>query len=126
MTITEGPIRVVSSFSVNMMHQMEMGTQYSLTWREITTEEASELWLVSAIGHESTAEVISERLGKALPMARANVKLSHGERFLIAMIDVTRLPEGRRLTTKEVSQLPIKWLLCTASYLPVGELAVER
>lgn len=50
--------------------------------------------LESAIGHAETAAIVSDILGVNLPANRCNVKLTRGEKIIIAQYIGPRLPEG--------------------------------
>lgn len=49
---------------------------------------------VSCIGHPDTAHVVSNILGREVPMNRANVHLELGDVLYVAQITGGRLPEG--------------------------------
>jgi hypothetical protein len=59
---------------------------------------------VSAIGHESTAQLLSTVLGIPIPFNRISVKAIPGD-TLIHFALQTRLPEGRVLSEEELRQL---------------------
>ena len=48
----------------------------------------------SCIGHADTAAVVSNILGREVPMNRANVHLDQGDVLYVAQITGGRLPEG--------------------------------
>lgn len=59
---------------------------------------------VSAVGHESTARVLSELLGIEVPANRITVDMKPGD-VAVAVQFLKRLPEGRVLNEKELLQL---------------------
>jgi hypothetical protein len=59
---------------------------------------------VSAIGHESTATLLSQLLGISVPMNRIAVSAVPGD-VLVHFALKTRLPEGRVLSEEELRQL---------------------
>jgi hypothetical protein len=65
----------------------------------------------SAIGHEATAKVLSERLGIEIPARRVDVALSRGDQAMLALLEVPRLTEGEILTVNEVAKLLIEYYL---------------
>ena len=67
---------------------------------------------VSYVGHESTAEFLSERLGIRIPANRVSVKLKRGDIVLVAQI-MQRLPEGKVLSREELEKVPVAWFLVT-------------
>lgn len=65
----------------------------------------------SAVGHASTAQVLSARLGVQVPVQRVNVSLAEGDQALVAQLSAGRLPEGEVLSAEEISSIPIRWIL---------------
>jgi len=59
---------------------------------------------VSAIGHQSTAELLSQLLGVEVPVNRVKVEMQPGDRALIMRL-TERPPEGKVLTVEEMKQL---------------------
>ena len=59
---------------------------------------------VSAVGHESTAKVLSELLGIEIPANRITVDMKVGD-VAVAIQFLKRLPEGKVLKEKELLQL---------------------
>lgn len=49
---------------------------------------------VSAIGHQDTANVLSDMLGLDVPFNRINVRITSDDVFVIAQLIGGRLPEG--------------------------------
>jgi len=87
--------------------------QVTLRVREVSLQEATSLvkeGFTSAVGHQSTAEVLSTLLGVEIPFNRVQLKLEHGDKILVFQL-LTRLEEGRVLTREEISSLPFKFYL---------------
>lgn len=59
---------------------------------------------VSAVGHESTAKVLSELLGMEIPTNRITVDMKIGD-VAIAVQFLKRLPEGKVLNETELMKL---------------------
>ena len=59
----------------------------------------------SAIGHEATAEVLSDILGMAIPHARIQVRLEAGDRALVFRL-LQRQAEGSVLDSNALRHLP--------------------
>jgi len=85
---------------------------------EITPEDARSIVklakmqhveIISAVGHESTAKMLSELLGFEVPVNRTMVKLNTGDTAIIFQL-FTRLPEGRVLNKSELEELMKKGL----------------
>ena len=67
---------------------------------------------VSAIGHESTAKIVSSRLGILVPVNRVSIQLKPSDVLVVFQL-LTRLPEGKILTEDEIKQVQVKWFLVT-------------
>ena len=65
--------------------------------------------IVSAVGHESTAKILSELLGIEVPVNRIMVKLEEGDEAIIFQL-FTRLAEGKVLNRSELEELMAKGL----------------
>jgi Domain of unknown function (DUF1874). len=73
----------------------------------ITLEEAKALLqqgFVSAVGHESTAKVLSKLLGTDVPFNRVQIAIKEGD-VIISFQFLVRLPEGHILKEDEVLAL---------------------
>jgi hypothetical protein len=116
-----GILYITNAFSTGMF----VFTAYNLAivrFEKITEKEAKDMLerniFVSAIGHEATAKVLSERLGQEIKADRKPVSLREvGDRVLICQISFPggRLPEGKVLTEEEVRRLPITYILARLS-----------
>ena len=84
--------------------------------RKISHEEASQLardgGVLSFIGHEDTARVLSGILGVDVPFRRAFGTLTPGEPVLVAQVTGGRLPQGATTLPEGVS---LQFWLVTAS-----------
>lgn len=54
----------------------------------------AETKVISAIGHQDLAEVVSGELGFEVPANRINVRLEKGDTLIVAQLLGGRLPEG--------------------------------
>jgi len=88
------------------------------TWKVEPTSLAScrlvvagESW-VSAVGHESTAEVMSTLLQAEVPANRFTIKPEAGDRFLCFKLD-SRPPEGAILDRQTLESLGYSFVLMT-------------
>jgi hypothetical protein len=90
------------------------------TYKPISIEEAKELLqnneFTSAIGHESTAKLLSELLNINIPANRIQVKMSSGDVAIVFQV-LTRLPEGKVLTDEELKNIPFRLGLLTMNSL---------
>lgn len=69
------------------------------------------LWQ-SAIGHESTAEILSELLGVKVPVNRQNYQQKVGESAIVFKLK-TRAPEGVVLSKEEIEKIGYEFGLLT-------------
>jgi hypothetical protein len=67
----------------------------------------------SAIGHESTALVVSKLLGIDVPVNRAQVKPVPGDKLLCFKLKKGRAPEGVILNQKQIEEMGYEWVLMT-------------
>jgi len=86
------PVLVINAFSANMLSP-EGAT---VAFDPLTLEQARAMaqGATSAVGHAETASVFGAVLGMDLPMNRATVALSPGQRCLLGQYVGPRLPEG--------------------------------
>jgi len=83
-----------------------------VTLRRVSLEEAKSLLennFLSAVGHEGTAQVLSELLGVQIKLNRINVFMKKGDKGLHFFMK-KRLPEGVVLTSEELKNLDY-WLV---------------
>ena len=80
------------------------GKEYVIKAKEISVEEAKKILqneqFVSAVGHQSTAEALSNVFGVKIPFNRIQIQLKPGDK-LISIILKKRLEEGQVLKTVE-------------------------
>lgn len=84
--------------------------EYSL--RQVTLEEARKLVreneLDSAIGHQSTAEIMTTLLGVEVPVNRQMFAQEVGQLALVFKLN-GRPPEGTILSIEEIEKIGYKW-----------------
>ena len=101
-------IYVLNSFSLNMLEFDDMGRQADVTIVPLALPRVKELFdgkeIISAIGHESTAKVLSSIVGKEVPANRIQIKLNEGDVALVFQI-MQRLEEGQVLSDEEIQKL---------------------
>lgn len=104
-------LMIINTFSPSML----AGPSTTVSFRQLTLVEARQLIrqtvaVSSAIGHESTAVVFSQFLGIQLPANRVAMQLKYGDSALLGQLS-GRLPEGKVLSSEELLQLSIRWML---------------
>jgi hypothetical protein len=107
-----GILYICNAFSANMLFaNYHVAVVY---FEKISEEEARKMLesfaFESAIGHESTAQALSKRLGQEIRVDRKPVSLQVGDQVLICQIAGGRLPEGKILSEEEVRRLPITYI----------------
>jgi hypothetical protein len=99
---------IANAFSLGMLP----GEVY-LRVKEIDAQTTSEILksqqFISAIGHESTAKLLTALLGVEVPYNRIQVRLQKGDRLVFQLL--TRLEEGRVLDEDELRRLPHKFYI---------------
>ena len=82
------------------------------TAKTISLDKAREMvassTVVSAIGHESTAQIISELLGINCPVNRIKYEQQPGEVALVFQLK-GRPPEGKILAREEIEAIGYEW-----------------
>lgn len=81
---------ICNAFSLQMLSQFPANVRVD----EITVEEVQKLELQSAIGHQDTANVLSNMLGQQITVNRINIQLQPGDSIIVAQLQGGRLPEG--------------------------------
>ena len=96
---------IVNAFSVNMLGTAEGRVNVSFTplSRVDARRLASSEQLSSAVGHEDTARVFSDQLGRDIPAQRVNVNLGKGDHALLGQYKGPRLPEGATELPKDAT-----------------------
>lgn len=97
---------ISNAFSISMISPLPPQGR-TVKVRPISLEEAKSLLregYISAVGHESTARVMSALLGVDIPPNRVSITLQPGDRVLVFQLSV-RLAEGQVLSQEEVMAL---------------------
>ena len=107
--LSEKTVRVIftNAFSPSMLTEKSV----AVAFREVTLSEINELLnycpnciFESAIGHESTAKLLSELLKVKVPVCRRSIQLT--ENTILVIVNVSeRLPEGKVLSSEELGEL---------------------
>ena len=82
--------------------------------QDITLQEAQQLVkdnnILSAIGHQSTADILTTLLGTTIPMNRIMFEQQEGQKALVFKL-LGRPEEGKILTQQEIEQIGYKFQL---------------
>jgi len=102
-----------NAFSISMLPPNDK--EHLIKIEEVSVSEVKEILrngFISAVGHESTAHLLSEMLETSVESSRIQVKLEKGDVLVIYQL-LQRLPEGKVLNKEELLQLPHKWFKLT-------------
>ena len=102
---------IANAFSVNMLKQDSMlfFAQITLNIAMFMISDSSNIY--SIVGHQSTADLLSAKLGCDIPLNRENYKKEKDDRIIVCLPD-TRLKEGEVLSKEELSRINVKfWLI---------------
>ena len=100
---------IANAFSLGMLTEK----QHTIDVLEVSVDDVKSIInealekgmeIVGAIGHLSTAQVLSQLLNINLPMDRKTIKLRRGDTAIIFQL-MERLPEGKVLSTEELQQM---------------------
>jgi len=100
---------VANAFSLSMLDDKEV----YLKVKEIDIETVKVMLtqpFISAVGHESTARLLTTLLGIEVPYNRIQLRLRKGDTLLVFQL-LVRLPEGKVLTEEELKQLQYKFFV---------------
>jgi len=94
-------MKIANAFSINMIEKFPA---------IIRIDEVSEDWIKekdfefqSYVGHPSTAELLTARLGKKIELNRATLKLAPGDEILVAKLMRER-KEYKEMTKEEIEK----------------------
>jgi hypothetical protein len=96
------------------------------TWKvsPVTLEEAQKMQFISAIGHESTAELLSTLLNTTVPVNRINVDPQPGDNLLCFKLK-KRAPEGVILDVQQLEEIGYEFMLLNYSAQLYGFYSAE-
>ena len=91
-------------------------TEGTFTLKDITLEEAKNLVteneILSAVGHQSTADILTTLLETEIPMNRIQFAQETGQKALVFKLN-GRPEEGKILTAEEIEAIGYKFQLLT-------------
>lgn len=91
-------------------------TEGTFTLKDITLEEARNLVteneILSAVGHQSTADILTTLLETEVPMNRIQFAQETGQKALVFKLN-GRPEEGKILTAEEIAAIGYKFQLLT-------------
>jgi hypothetical protein len=103
---------ISNAFSLSMISNSSSSEEVVIRVKEVTLEEVkNDLYLsnfISAVGHQSTAEVLTTLLEIPISVNRITISLKKGDVLYVFQL-LARLPEGQILKTEEIKALPYKF-----------------
>ena len=113
-----GNVYISNAFSLNMLP--EIVKKCTIHIKEATLEEVkkilnTDLEIISAVGHQSTATVLSELLEREIPANRIPITLTSDDILIVFQL-LVRLEEGKVLTKEEIRQLKYKFFVIEIKY----------
>jgi len=104
-----GTVFISNAFSINMVK-----SPANLTIAEVDINDVKNIVttnsFTSAIGHNSTSEILSKLLGVEVPTNRISISLNNDDILIVFQVMV-RIEEGRILSEEELQALPKKFFL---------------
>jgi len=87
-------IYLANSFSLQMLDLEKVSTVVVTPLSEQEVKGLLASGFVSAVGHQDTADILTNLLGIHIPFNRINVSLTQGDTLVVAQLTGGRLPEG--------------------------------
>lgn len=100
-------VYISNAFSIKMIDRERRCIKFFPCTLEEVRKYAASVWLSSAVGHQSTAEVYSRLLGVEVPCQRVEIKLRGDDIIFLGEIKGGRLPEG--IVLSEIDPSQIEW-----------------
>jgi hypothetical protein len=111
-------VYISNAFSLNMLP--DIAKEYTVHIKESTVEEVkkilnTDLEIISAVGHQSTATVLSKILEREIPFNRIAITLTPDDILIVFQL-LTRIEEGKILNEEEIKQLKFKFFVIEIKY----------
>ena len=97
-------IYIANAFSLGMLHSMPATLRVADIHLPQVRELLSNSQWQSAVGHETTAKLLSQLLGIEIPYNRVQLKLNSGDRVIVFQIN-KRLPEATSLSEEDLKEI---------------------
>jgi len=100
--------------TLGILNTSILTSEGTFTLKSITLEQAQTLIssneILSAVGHQSTAEILTELLGIEIPVNRIQFTQEDGQQALVFKLN-GRPPEGKILSREEIETIGYKFQL---------------
>lgn len=101
---------IANAFSVNMLKEDSL-LFFAKVDLDIVKSYIAQGEIYSIIGHQSTADLLSAKLGVKVELNRENYKKEKEDRIIVCLPS-KRLEEGKVLSLEELEQIDIKfWVI---------------
>lgn len=107
----QNKIMILSAFSLNSLTKFPAEIKVNEISKQETLQIIKDRGFVSYIGHQSTADIISNILQQPVIFNRQTVCISQDSDCIIAQVNLgKRLTEGQILSANEISESSVKFL----------------
>jgi len=100
-------VYLTNAFSLSMLTESDVVVHVQEITPEQLKQELTASTFVSAVGHESTADILSKILGIHIPINRQAIRFKENDTVYVYQL-LQRLPEGVILNREEITQINFK------------------
>jgi hypothetical protein len=100
-------VYLTNAFSLGMLAESDMVAHIQEISTEQFKQELASGTFISAVGHESTADILSKLLGIRILVNRQAIRLKENDIIYVYQL-LQRLPEGIILNKEEIMQINFK------------------
>jgi len=108
-----GKVYLTNAFSLSMVNPPEKIIVYEEKPENI--KQMIQNGFESAVGHESTAKLLSQLLSVNVPVNRQEIKLKYGDKLIVFQL-MQRLSEGKILDEEELKKIGYRFLIVEIVY----------
>ena len=105
-----GRLFLANAFALSMLRADTATIAVQVVPIDLVRELLASREFINAVGHQSTAELLSQLLDMPIEMNRIEIKLERGDELIVFQLMV-RLPEGKVYTKEELLTIPFKFYL---------------
>jgi Domain of unknown function (DUF1874). len=105
-----GRLFLANAFALSMLSADTATIAVQVVPIDLVRELLASREFINAVGHQSTAELLSQLLDMPIEMNRIEIKLERGDELIVFQLMV-RPPEGKVYTKEELLTIPFKFYL---------------
>ena len=105
-----GRLFLANAFALSMLRADTATIAVQVVPIDLVRELLASREFINAVGHQSTAELLSQLLDMPITANRIEIKLEQGDELIVFQLMV-RLPEGKVYTKEELLTIPFKFYL---------------